>query len=36
MKMELVVRSPRAASVQEIVPRLKSTVQPGDLLAVLA
>jgi pyruvate carboxylase len=36
MKMELVVRSPRAASVQEIVPRLKSSVQPGDLLAVLA
>jgi pyruvate carboxylase len=36
MKMELVVRSPRAATVQEIIPRLKSLVQPGDLLAVLA
>ncbi|HEY2027815.1 MAG TPA: pyruvate carboxylase [Myxococcales bacterium] len=35
MKMEMVVRSPRAASVQEVVPVLKSSVQAGDLLALL-
>ena len=36
MKMEMVVRAPRAAAVQEIVPALKTSVQPGDLLALLA
>ena len=36
MKMELVVRAPRAGSLKEIVPALKSSVQAGDLLAVFA
>jgi pyruvate carboxylase len=36
MKMETVVRAPRAAKVKEVVPGLKSRVQAGDLLAVLA
>jgi pyruvate carboxylase len=36
MKMELVVRAPRAGSLKELVPELKSSVQAGDLLAVFA
>jgi pyruvate carboxylase len=36
MKMELVVRSPRAGAIQEVVTALKTTVQPGDLLALLS
>ncbi|HXX30531.1 MAG TPA: pyruvate carboxylase [Myxococcaceae bacterium] len=35
MKMETVVRAPRAATVRELVPSLKGRVQAGDLLAVL-
>ncbi|MCI0669757.1 MAG: pyruvate carboxylase [Myxococcaceae bacterium] len=35
MKMETVVRAPRAGVVQELVPALKSSVQGGDLLVVL-
>ena len=35
MKMETVVRAPRAATVKELVPSLKGKVQAGDLLAVL-
>jgi pyruvate carboxylase len=35
MKMETVVRAPRAATVKELLPALKSRVQAGDLLAVL-
>jgi pyruvate carboxylase len=35
MKMETVVRAPRASTVVEVVPSLKSTVQADDLLAVL-
>ncbi|MBF5043452.1 MULTISPECIES: pyruvate carboxylase [Myxococcaceae] len=36
MKMETVVRAPRPGTVQELLPALKSSVQGGDLLAVLA
>jgi pyruvate carboxylase len=36
MKMETVVRAPRAGRIKELVPGLKSTVQAGDLLAILA
>jgi biotin carboxyl carrier protein len=36
MKMETVVRAPRAGRIKELVPALKSTVQAGDLLAILA
>jgi len=36
MKMETVVRAPRAGRLKELVPGLKSTVQAGDLLAILA
>jgi pyruvate carboxylase len=35
MKMETVVRAPRAGTVAEAVPALKGAVQGGDLLAVL-
>jgi pyruvate carboxylase len=35
MKMETVVRAPRAGSVKELLPALKSAVQAGDLLAVV-
>ncbi len=35
MKMETVVRAPRAGIVKELVPALRSAVQAGDLLAVL-
>jgi pyruvate carboxylase len=35
MKMETVVRAPRAGTVAEVVPSLKGAVQGGDLLAVL-
>ncbi len=35
MKMETVVRAPRAGKVLEVVPALKGTVQAGDLLVVL-
>ena len=35
MKMEMVVRSPRAAQVSEVVAALKTSVQPGDLLALI-
>ncbi|NVJ19285.1 pyruvate carboxylase [Myxococcus sp. AM010] len=35
MKMETVVRAPRAGTVAEVVPALKASVQGGDLLAVL-
>jgi pyruvate carboxylase len=35
MKMETVVRAPRAGAVKELLAPLKSAVQPGDLLAVL-
>ena len=35
MKMETVVRAPRAGTVQEVLATLKSSVQGGDLLVVL-
>jgi pyruvate carboxylase len=35
MKMEQVVRAPRAGTLRELVPALKGAVQPGDLLAVI-
>ena len=35
MKMETVVRAPRACTVVELVPALKSSVQSDDLLVVL-
>jgi biotin carboxyl carrier protein len=35
MKMETVVRAQRAGRVKELVPKLKSSVQAGDLLAIL-
>ncbi|HYO53711.1 pyruvate carboxylase [Archangium sp.] len=35
MKMETVVRAPRAGTVAEVVPALKGSVQGGDLLAVM-
>jgi pyruvate carboxylase len=36
MKMETVLRAPRAGKVQEVLPRLKEQVQAEDLVAVLA
>ena len=36
MKMETVVRAPRPGVVKELIAQLKSTVESGDLLAVLA
>jgi pyruvate carboxylase len=35
MKMETVVRAPRAGSIKELLPALKSSVQAGDLLVVV-
>ncbi len=35
MKMETVVRAPRAGAVKELLATLKTSVQAGDLLAVL-
>lgn len=35
MKMETVVRAPRAGAIKELLAGLKSSVQAGDLLAVL-
>ena len=35
MKMETVVRAPRAGTVKELVPALRSGVQAGDLLVVI-
>jgi pyruvate carboxylase len=35
MKMETVVRAPRAGVVKEVLPALKGSVQAGDLLVVL-
>ena len=35
MKMETVVRAPRAGRIKELIPAFKSSVQAGDLLAVL-
>jgi pyruvate carboxylase len=35
MKMETVVRAPRAGVVQEVLPALKGSVQGGELLVVL-
>ncbi|HUM11380.1 MAG TPA: biotin/lipoyl-containing protein, partial [Myxococcaceae bacterium] len=35
MKMETVVRAPRAGSVKELLPSLRGAVQAGDLLAVV-
>jgi pyruvate carboxylase len=35
MKMETVVRAQRAGRVKELVPKLKTSVQAGDLLAIL-
>ena len=35
MKMEQVVRSPRTGTLTQLVPVVKGTVQPGDLLAVV-
>ncbi|MGZ6162415.1 MAG: pyruvate carboxylase [Myxococcaceae bacterium] len=35
MKMETVVRAPRPGAVKELLPALKSSVQAGDLLAVV-
>ncbi len=35
MKMETVVRAPRAGSVKELLPALRGAVQAGDLLAIV-
>jgi len=35
MKMETVVRSPRSGAIKELLAALKSSVQAGDLLAVV-
>ena len=35
MKMEQVVRAPKSGTLKELVPQLKSAVQPGDLLALI-
>ena len=35
MKMETVVRAPRAGQLRELIPSLKGAVQAGDLLAVV-
>ncbi len=36
MKMETIVRAPADGTIQELLPALKSPVQAGDLLALLA
>ena len=35
MKMEQVVRAPKGGVLKELVPQVKSSVQPGDLLAII-
>ena len=35
MKMEQVVRAPKSGTLKELVPQVKSAVQPGDLLAII-
>jgi len=35
MKMETVVRAPKAGTVREVAPALRAAVQAGDLLAIL-